>query len=250
MTRTNRTWAGVAVAVCILASAPVWSHPHPDQPNRDPNLEEILDGLERGMVALEQLDRDRELDMLRRVADEVRREMRGARGERARRSGNEDRPRRERDRRRERPRPDGNVENRIEVMRLALPALLEADRRDAAELIERAIHALEMDAHRRRDEEAAMIRNNAPSLGNQVELLQMASRLWREFGHPDRAVSVGELAEQLALEHRRSRPTYEPRREVRDEDRRIEEIQQQIDRLERALADMRRRLRGGGERDR
>ena len=253
MMKTKRTWAGVAAAVCILASAPVWGHPHVDQPNRGPNLEEVLDGLERGMVALEQLQRERELDMLRRVADEVRREMRGDRGERARRSDNEDRPRRERERERrgERPRPDGSVENRIEVMRLALPALLEANRRDAAELIELAIHALEMDAHRRRDDEAATIRKNAPSVVDQIELLQMASRLWREFGRPERAVMVGELAEQLAAQSRRGRRPDEPRGGLRDEDRRrIREMQEQVERLQRALQDMQRRLRGDGERGR
>ncbi len=96
-----------------------------------------------------------------------------------------------------------------------------------------------------------MIRNNAPSIGNQIELLQMASGLWREFGHPDRAASVGELAEQLALASRRERRQNEPRREIRDEDRRrFEEIQEQIQRLERALQDMQRQLRGRGERDR
>ena len=256
MMKTNRTWAAVAALLCVVA-APVWSHPHPDQPNRRPNLEEVLDGLERGMVALEQLERERELEMLRRVADEVRREIRGDRGERARRPDNEVRPRRdrERERRGEQRRPDGNIENRIEVMRLALPALLEANRRDAADLLERAIHALEMDAHRRRDEEAAMIRNNAPSVGQQIELLQMASGLWREFGHHERAVMVGELAEQLAAQsrdgRRRDRRPDEPRRGLRDEDRRrLEEIQEQFERLERALQDMQRRLGGGGERDR
>ncbi len=94
MMKTNRTWAAVAALLCVVA-APVWSHPHPDQPNQRPNLEEILDGLERGMVALEQLERERELEMLRRVADEVRREIRGDRGERARRPDKEVRPRRD-----------------------------------------------------------------------------------------------------------------------------------------------------------
>ncbi len=234
---TKRTWATATVAVCILVGAPAWSHPHPDRPHRTPHLEEVLDGLERGMVALEQLGRERELDMLQRVADEVRREMRGNRRERERRS--------------DRHRPNDDIVNRIEVMRLALPALLEADRRDAADLLERAIHALEMDAHVRRDEEAAMIRNNAPGIGDQIELLQMASGLWREFGHHERAVAVGELADQLAAERRRSRRSDEPRRGVRDDDRRrFQEIQVQIEQLQSALADMQRRLRGGGERDR
>ena len=63
------------VAVGLLA-VPSAGHPHPDAPH----LEEILDGLERGMVALEQLERRRELDMLRHVADDVRREMRNTDG--------------------------------------------------------------------------------------------------------------------------------------------------------------------------
>ncbi len=256
MMKTSRTWAGVAALLCVVA-APVWSHPHPDQPNQRPNLEEILDGLERGMVALEQLERERELEMLRRVADDVRREIRGDRGERARRPENEVGPRRdrERERRGEQRRPGGNIENRIEVMRLALPALLEANRRDAADLLERAIHALEMDAHRRRDEEAAMIRSNAPSVGQQIELLQMASGLWREFGHDERAVMVGELAEQLAARSRdglrRGRRSDQERRGLRDEDRRrLEEIQEQFERLRHAVQDLQRRLDGGRERDR
>ena len=251
--KTNRMWAGAAVAVCILVSAPVWSHPHPDQPN----LEEVLDGLERGMVALEQLQRERELVMLRRVADEVRREIRANRGERTRRADNDDRRRREgrRETRGERRRPDGDIGNRIEVMRLAVPALLEANRRDAAELIERAIHAMEMDAQRRRDDEAAMIRRNAPSIGQQIELLQMASELWREFGHDERAVMVGELAEQLAARSRdglrRGRRSDQERRGLREEDRRrIEEIQEQFERLRYAVQDLQRRLDGGRERDR
>ncbi len=110
---------------------------------------------------------------------------------------------------------------------------------------------MEMDVQRRRDDEAAMIRRNAPNIGQQIELLQMASGLWREFGHNERAVMVGELAEQLAAQSRRGRRPNEPRRGLRDEDRRrLEEIQEQFDRLERALQDMRRRLGGGGERDR
>ncbi len=66
----------LAFAVVGLLAVPSAGHPHPDTPH----LREILDGLERGMVALEQLERRRELDVLRRVADDVRREMRNADG--------------------------------------------------------------------------------------------------------------------------------------------------------------------------
>ena len=77
--RTKRMWAGAAVAVCVLVVAPAWGHPHPDE--RELNLEEIIAGLEQGMVALEQLDRERELEMLRRVAEGVRQRARGNRVE-------------------------------------------------------------------------------------------------------------------------------------------------------------------------
>ena len=155
----------LAFAVVGLLAVPSAGHPHPDTPH----LREILDGLERGMVALEQLDRPRELDMLRRVADDVRREMRNTDGPRSRG--------RERQRgRTDRQRRDGRNEpiaNQIEIMQLARHALMEADRRDAADLLEQAIAAREMDLHQRRDREATTIRHRAPAVGAQVELLQM-----------------------------------------------------------------------------
>ncbi len=334
--KTKRMWAGAAAAVCMLVVAPAWGHPHPDE--RVLNLEEIIGGLEQGMVALEQLERERELEMLRGIAEEVRQNARVKRAanrlaggqlealrmameafrekghveaieltERAIRArevhleGRRDReardiaqrgPRREqcielmnlavdlyrqfgaqdraerlrraiaelwpqrvrqrgreRERRGERDRPD-DTGNRIEIMRMALRALLEADRRDAADLLERAEHALKMDAQRRRDDESMTIRNNAPSVGQQIELLQLASRLWREFGHPDRADTVGELAEQLAAESRRGRRPEQRRRERGDDEaRRMEEVQEQIQRLENAIEELRHRLRDR-ERDR
>ncbi len=342
--KTKRMWAGAAAAVCMLVVAPAWGHPHPDE--RVLNLEEIIGGLEQGMVALEQLERERELEMLRGITEEVRQNARvkraanrlaggqlealrmamaafrekghveaielterairarevhlegrrdrealdiaqrgprreqcielmnlavdlyrqfGAedRAERLRRAiaelwpqrerergGERERERgRERERRGERDRPD-DTGNRIEIMRMALRALLEADRRDAADLLERAEHALKMDAQRRRDDESMTIRNNAPSVGQQIELLQLASRLWREFGHPDRADTVGELAEQLAAESRRGRRPEQRRRERGDDEaRRMEEVQEQIQRLENAIEELRHRLRDR-ERDR
>ena len=221
------TLAFAAVGLLTVLSA---GHPHPDAPH----LEEILDGLERGMVALEQLDRPRELDMLRRVADDVRREMR-----------NTDEPRsRGRERQRgptDRQRRDGRNEpiaNQIEILQLARHALMEADRRDAAHLLEQAIAAREMDLHQRRDREAATIRNRAPAVGAQIELLQMASELWREYGYPERAEMVGELARTLA--RRGSDRRGGPRA---DDGRRLEEVQERLNRLERSLEEARRKLR-------
>ncbi len=320
----------LAFAVVGLLAVPSAGHPHPDTPH----LREILDGLERGMVALEQLERRRELDVLRRVADDVRREMRNADGggrereiaerqiealrlaldvlrdegrieaielgERAiharevalerrrdpeardirqrspgreriidlmnlaqelyRRIGAEDRAEmvdrltdelwsRGRDRQRgradreRRERPGGRNEpiaHQIEIMQLAHHALLEADRRDGADLLEEAIAAREMDLHRRRDHEATTIRDRARALGAQIELLQMASALWREYGYPERAEAVGELAERLA---RRGSPRRRERGPRAEDLPRIEDLQERLSRLERSLEEARERLR-------
>jgi len=139
-------------------------------------LEEILHGLEYGMVALEKLGRHEELAMLARVADDVRAEIKGRRKE-------------------ERDRTEREIGlHQIEVMRIAMKALLEADRHDTAEILEHAIHARELAMEGRRDEKAMEIRKSAPELGVQVEILMYAGDLWDEFGHERKAAEVRELA--------------------------------------------------------
>ncbi len=325
----------VFAAVGLLA-VPSAGHPHPDAPH----LEEILDGLERGMVALEQLEMRRELDMLRHVADNVRREMRDTDGnqrereiaerqiealrlaigvlrdegrieaielvrrairarevglegrrdpearqirqrspgreriielmelaqELYRRIGAEERAEmvdrltdelwsggRDRQRGRERRERAGDrrglnepIGNQIEIMQLARHALMEADRRDAADLLEQAIAARRMDLHQRRDREAVTIRHRAPGAGAQIELLQMASALWREFGYPERAETVGELAEQLARHSRRGPDRQRGRRA--EDGQQIEELHERLSGLERSLEEARERLRSLQER--
>jgi len=85
----------------------------------------------------------------------------------------------------------------LEVMTMALPALREADRADAAELLTLAIRAREMMLAGRRDEEAQAVRQRAPNRRQVAEILSMAAGLWREFDKPDKAAVVGELAEQM-----------------------------------------------------
>jgi len=82
-------------------------------------------------------------------------------------------------------------------MRYALHALAEADKKDATDLLERAIHSRELALEGRRDEEAARIREGAPSRGAQIELLMMAERILKELGQTERAVAVGRLAEEM-----------------------------------------------------
>jgi len=119
------------------------------------------------------------------------------------------------------------------IMRIAMTALREGDRRDAADVLERAIHARELALEGRRGDEAMRVRRQAPTSGAQAEVLALASRLWAEFGHEEKARAVGHLAEQFGARARREAARREPR-DDRDE---------QIDRLSRRLEEMSQMLR-------
>ncbi len=126
--------------------------------------------------------------------------------------------RRERDEdkaRGERPMSEREVlMNQLEVMRMALHALREAERGDAAELLTLAIRSREMMLEGRRDEEAQRLRERAPDRRQLAEILSMASKLWREFDNADKSIAVGQLAEQFSrAEERQVREREE--REVR-----------------------------------
>ncbi|MCH8217419.1 MAG: hypothetical protein IH892_11685 [Planctomycetes bacterium] len=118
----------------------------------------------------------------------------------------------------ERPKTEREVVlHQLEVMRMAKPALKEAKRGDAAELLARAIRSREVMLEGRRDEEAQRIRERAPSRGNLAEVLMLASRLWREFGHAEKGAAVGNLAEQMAGGERRQakQKSERPDQEIR-----------------------------------
>ena len=97
------------------------------------------------------------------------------------------------------------AQQHIEIMRLGLPALLEAGRRDTAELLEHAIHARELALEGRRDEEAVHIRESAPELGSQIEILNYAANLWEKFGHEGKARQLHELTERFRQTWQRRR---------------------------------------------
>ena len=158
---------------------------------------------------------ERELRRLRAENEQLRTELReraGSARERERevriRIQREGREREERERRierdegrarGERPRSEREVAlHQLEVMRIALHALKEAERGDAVEMLTLAIRAREMMLEGRRDEEAQRARERAPNHEQLVEILSMASKLWREFDNADKSVAVGRLAEQLS----------------------------------------------------
>jgi len=176
-------------------------------------------------------EQERELQGLREENERLRRELRERAGsvreherevririQREDRERGESERRRERDEDRargERPRSEREVAlHQLEVMRMALPALREAERREAVELLTLAIRSREMMLEGRRDEEAQRVRERAPNREQIAEILSMASKLWREFDNADKSVAVGQLAEQFSGSRERQVREQE-QREVR-----------------------------------
>lgn len=168
-----------------------------------------------------------------------------------------DRPRREGEQQ-DRPRREGDERavamRQLQLLRIALPALREADKKDAIELLERAIRAREVSLEGRTGREANAIRQRAPDRRQLAEVLGAAAQLWRKFKNEEKAVALTQLARQLAAPRDADRPTDRPRRETgrpadrprRDADRpqrtdrdpRREAPMDRIERLERRLAEL------------
>ena len=133
--------------------------------------------------------------------------------------------------------------HQVEVMRMALPALLEAGKHDAADLLERAVRAREVVLEGRADEEAHAIRERSPSLGQQVELLQFSAGLWREFGHEEKAQVISELAQRMWAD--RPREGERDRPEANPLERRVNTLEEQLAELLRTLDALRDELGSG-----
>jgi hypothetical protein len=206
------------------------------------NLDRMAREFRQLRAHIEELER--ELQRLREENELLRRELRGridSERERERevririqREGRErvegERPREpdESRVRRERPRTEREVAlHQLEVMRIALHALREAERGDAVELMTLAIRAREMMLEGRRDEEAQRVRERAPNREQLAEILSMASKLWREYGNVDKSVAVGQLAEQFSGSRRR---------QVREKDEQVVQRRHEVER-ERNLPD-------------
>ena len=115
--------------------------------------------------------------------------------------------------------------HQIEVMRAALHALMEANKKDAAEMLENAIRAREVMLEGRKDDEAHMIRERAPKQEQLTEILGLAANLWREFNNQDKAAAVGQLAEELGRprDREQQREHAEREREPRQDAERREQ---------------------------
>ena len=87
---------------------------------------------------------------------------------------------------------------RVEVLRLAMPALREGEKKDAAELIERAIHTGELLLEGREDEEAQKVFRRTPDLETLSKILAVAATLWADFGNKENAKAVAGLSAYYA----------------------------------------------------
>lgn len=180
-----------ALGGILLLAAPAVAHFTIVADERDPptdeRLESLIKRLEIGMSALKELERRDALEIMQRIANELRQERARGRGERKQEESEEVK----------------TVRHRLKVMRTAVKAFLEADRREAAELVEHAMHARELAIEGRRGEEANKIRETAPNRGQLSETLRAAANLYKKWDMPDRAEALAELAETYAKQWKR-----------------------------------------------
>ncbi|MCH7961035.1 MAG: hypothetical protein IIC49_01740, partial [Planctomycetes bacterium] len=205
----------------------------------------------RGIWALRQIGRNEEAQHLANIAEGV-----------ARRLDQALRGRREREQRGEREQ-GADAERRetrrqFTIVRYAVEGLVDADRHDAADLLERALHARELEFQGRRDEEAMHIRENAPGREDVIELLSLAARELHRQGRGERADAVVELTKQLRHpretdrrresdrphETDRRRDTDRPRQRDDRRPERKENVEHQIEIMQMAIPALREADRG------
>ena len=104
-----------------------------------------------------------------------------------------------------------SIDDERALMRKAMHAHLEFERRDAAHLIEHALHARELAVAGREDEEALHVRRTAPRSEQLRELLLHAAEVFADARKPEIAERIGALANDLWSDPLAG--TEEPRRE-------------------------------------
>jgi len=198
---------------------------------REP-LREALHGLEIAIEGLRRAGYEESVRDLEVMADRLRAQMKAR--ERRKAAG---------------PLPrgwDAEFERRnMDTLRLAMKALAEAEKRDAVDLVERAIHARELALSGRRDEEAIRIIEKSPGDEQLGKLLLVAADLWAGFKQPDKAERCEELGKFLlgrAGKRGREMPEHAEAME------RIERLEQRLERMEQMLHEVLSRMEKEPER--
>jgi len=180
--------------------------------------EEILEGLEHGIRALEALGREREIEilMLRKVAQGVRERMH---------EGRRGRP--------ERHDPEREfVHHQLRALQMAFELYENSEGEKMgrlAEMVEHAIHARELRLEGRRDREAIEVYESAPKHGNVIELLMYAAKLLKKRDKPEAAEFVGGVAKRMQAQLKERRNGEKERRG---------ELERRVDRLERTVGQL------------
>lgn len=107
-----------------------------------------------------------------------------------------------REREREEDDFEGGLERRVDIMRMAVVALEEAERKDLAKTLTRAIHTGELLLEGRQDEEARKVFERTPKLGQLAELIGFAGNKWKEFGNQEKAAACKLLSKYYAKRSR------------------------------------------------
>jgi hypothetical protein len=204
---------------------------HGGKEERDDPRMQALHNLEKTIVALDKAGYEGMAREARGMADRLRAEIKGRGAEGAKARGE-----------------DADFWRRnLETLHVAMKGLAEADRHDAADMVERAIHARKLMLEGRKDEEAQQIMRKAPDDAHLAEFLLVAAGCWREFKQPEKAAQCEELGR--FFQHARVEKTMRFARGEQGpgaEDR-LARVEERLDRMERMLHETLARLE---ERDR
>ena len=163
-------------------------------------------------------DHRREAEMLKKRLEDFYSEQKRHQDDDLRARRVEERAGRSEEERRGRDREQARAREQLEVMRVALRGLEEAEKGELADLMRKAIRAREVGLEGRRDAEAAEIRKQSPSRGALAEILGVASNVWAEFGHEKESELVDRLARTVgaSVRQRDNREVNERREERRE----------------------------------
>ena len=105
----------------------------------------------------------------------------------------------------------------IQIFEMAIPVYKESGNKKAVSMLEHIVKARSLALSGKRDKETIGYIKEMPKLGQQVELLSYASKLWTKYGDKEKAHATGELAKVLyaAFKRRQGRESRSGTRKVR-----------------------------------
>lgn len=179
-------WKMIGATVCLLALGAFGQDREIEELEREmeelARKVEILEGLAAGMEALEELGKERELDMLRRVVEEVKVGARRADGERE------------------------IAKRYLKAMRIAFKAFDGQEGKKVQRIredLEHGIHARELLLEGERGEEARRVVRTQPKPAHLIEILFYAAKVLKEQDKDEQAGFVQRVAQEWLEGHRR-----------------------------------------------